>query len=260
MISLLLFCVTLGYSVLAVGVYLDKIPKFQLIAMTLILGQILLLVPQIETFSAVDPFVGLNAVSLFIGSTTLLVGYKSARMQMLFPPVFSIVALLLSIALISPQVPMTGVSTEVWVWIHLSLILLGYVAFILGGLTSCMYFFVQSRLKEKNLQGIARYPSLHILDRYNLISMWVGFCCLFTGSVAGVFWGLYTNIAFLSMMVDITIVGSFSLLSWYAVGLLGRYLGRRARWIAWFALIGFCSLTVFFLLSAIIGSWHLGAG
>ena len=77
---------------------------------------------------------------------------------------------------------------------------------------------------------------------------------MFAGILSGITWALHVD----KFTLDYTWIASFLLLGCYSIGLIGKFIGRRDRWMAWVSVIGLCSLSVFFFLSSLIGTWHIG--
>jgi ABC-type uncharacterized transport system permease subunit len=201
-----------------------------------------------------SPLIGLGSISLGL-IVAVILSLDKVRMNAVMRPGAAISALLLAIGLLSPNSSSMALSVENWVYVHLILILFGYAGFTIGAIIGGIYVIVQSRLKKRDLQGIADFPTLHSLDRYNFWCMIIGFSGLLSGVLSGVFWAL-SNGKVLSL--DLTVIISYLLLFWYSVALCSRYFGRRGRFAAWFSILGFSSLTIFFFLSSIVGNWHMG--
>lgn len=198
------------------------------------------------------PLLGLGGVALLLVWVSVLL---SAKMKTLQPALLSMAVIFLAFGLLSPNVPMVGVSKSVWIGLHLMLILSGYVACIIAGILGGAYLFVRTRLKSKDLKGLSKYPPLKTLADYNMLLLWIGLSGLSTGVLAGLLWAASNSVDF---QWDGTVWATFALLFWYACGLVAHYTLRNERWSAWFSIGGVCSLVVFFFLSAIIGEWHLG--
>jgi ABC-type uncharacterized transport system permease subunit len=200
------------------------------------------------------PLVGLGCISFGV-SLVVLISSKNPKMYALVRPGSAIAALLLTIGLFSPNSSSMALPERWWINVHVTLFILGYAGFTIAALVGGVYVIVQSRLKQRSLQGIAKYPALNTLDVYNFWCTLIGFAGLLTGVLAGIFWAFYNNT---ELSWDVTFVSSFILLVWYAIALTSRFFGRQGRWAAWFSVLGFSSLTIFFFLTSVVGNWHMG--
>lgn len=200
-----------------------------------------------------NPRCGLVAVSWLVVAAVLWF-LEHPKVRSIIPALTSGVALMLTMAILAPTQGSSVEEVQTWISIHLFLILVGYVGCILGGILGGTYIFVSSKLKSRNLKEIRRYPSLTTIAHYNFVTVGFGTMALFSGVAMGVFWALSTD----SFHWDATWIMSFGMLLWYSAGLIGRLLGKQARWDAWFSIVGLGSVTIYFVLSSILGSWHLG--
>ena len=207
----------------------------------------------ISDLSWTEPILGLSTVSWLIVVGCIMI-MKTPKFKTILSPVLGCVSLLVTLALLSPKPTSNAHDIQIWVWMHLLLILVGYVGCIIAGVFGGVYIYVQSKLKQKELKDIRRYPALKSLSEYNLLSTWLGAIGLFSGIVSGLTWALHVD----KFVLDYTWLASFGLLGCYTVGLGGKLLGRRDRWTAWVSVIGLCSLGVYFFLSSLIGTWHIG--
>lgn len=200
-----------------------------------------------------DPVIGLVGVSWLL-MAGMIWFIESAKIRSLVPALVSSTALMLTMALLAPSSGSSADEVQLWISIHLLLILIGYLGCVLGGVLGGAYIFVSSKLKSRNLKEIRRYPTLTTIARYNFLSIGFGTIGLLAGIVMGVFWALSNGV----FRLDVTWVMSFLMLGWYSIGLIGHLMGRQARWNAWFSIVGLGLLAVFFVFTSLIGSWHLG--
>jgi ABC-type transport system involved in cytochrome c biogenesis permease subunit len=119
-----------------------------------------------------------------------------------------------------------------------------------------MFLWVRARLKQKKLDGLARLPSLDVLDRFQFRAMLFGFVFLTLGIGAGGAWAA----ASLSdpWALDPKIIFTLCIWAWYGMALQVRLVsGRRGRWTALFSIVGFGGL-VFSLvgLNFLLSGWH----
>ena len=206
------------------------------------------------------PTVGLNAISIFLTALCGLLIYLRPKMKEVIKILVPLSFLFLLLSVMMPNSSAVSLSSSWWIYLHVSLILLGFGCFALSFSLSSLYLLVNRRLKRKQLQGIHRYPALEILDRYNSQSMMVGFLALTTGLSSGFFWALQQDS---KLELELTVISSLLVWCWYALGMYTRLrLGRRMRWAAWFGVIGFAGVVLLIFISAIfIGKWHFdGAG
>ena len=201
----------------------------------------------------VHPLVGLGFVSCML-SGILLTQLRHPKFDSMLRPGLALVILMLVIGMLSPKATIVAVSQKIWISVHVFLILVGYLCFTVGAIVGGMYIIVQTRLKQRKLEGINQFLSLPVLDQYNYRALLIGFGALLSGALSGIFWSLGND----NFSLDFTTSTTVVLLLWYAVALLSRYFGRQGRWIAWFSLIGFATLIIIIFLASVIGNWHFG--
>lgn len=203
----------------------------------------------------------LSATALGLGMAYIWLAHRQQQaIGMLLAP-FSVV--LLGTALVVPHRSVaaledTGYSP--WLPIHLGLIFSGLAGFAVSSAVGVMFLWVRSRLKQKRLAGLARLPSLDVLDRFQFRSMLFGFVFLTLGIGAGGAWAaasLTDPWAF-----DPKIAFTLCIWAWYGLALQVRLVsGRRGRWTALFSIVGFGGL-VFSLvgLNFLLAGWHSYGG
>lgn len=201
----------------------------------------------------VHPLVGLGFVS-YTMSGLLLTRLNHPKFDSMLRPSLALIILMLLIGMLSPKATIVAVSQKTWISVHVVLILVGYLCFAVGAIVAGMYIIVQTRLKQRKLEGINQFLSLPVLDQYNYRAVLIGFGALLSGALSGIFWALDND----NFSFDFTTGTTLLLLLWYAGALLSRYFGRQGRWIAWFSLIGFASLMIIIFLASVIGNWHFG--
>ena len=131
-----------------------------------------------------------------------------------------------------------------WVWIHITLAVIGIAAFVFNFVGGIMYLLQERQLKAKRPGAFYyRLPALATLDRLTFRTLALGFPFLTVGLMLGALWArsawgsafTFDPLAF------------FSLVAWiiYAGTLAGRaaagWHGRRA---AYFAIAGFAALVL----------------
>lgn len=202
----------------------------------------------------VHPLIGLGFVSYMI-SVLLLTQIRHPKFNSLLRPSLSIILLMLLVGMLSPKATLVAVSPEIWISVHVFLILIGYLCFAIGAIVGGMYIIVQTRLKQRKLEGINKFLSLPTLDRYNYRAVLIGFGALLSGALSGIFWSLdHDNFEF-----DFTMGTTIFLILWYAAALLSRYFGYYGRRVAWFSLLGYASLMIIVFFASVLGNWHFGA-
>jgi ABC-type uncharacterized transport system permease subunit len=221
--------------------------KFFLWGASLLHGLGILLALQDLVF--VHPLVGLGFVSYTV-SVLLLTQVRHPKFDSLLRPSLSIILLMLLVGMLSPKATGLAVSQELWIAVHVFLILVGYLCFAIGAIVGGMFIIVQTRLKQRKLEGINKFLSLPTLDRYNYRAVLIGFGALLSGALS------LDNDNF---EFDFTRGTTIVLIIWYAVALLSRYFGYHGRQLAWFSLLGFATLMVVVFLASVTGNWHFGA-
>lgn len=134
--------------------------------------------------------------------------------------------------------------SSAWIWVHITLALVGIAAFILNFAGAIMYLLQERQLKAKRPGAFYyRLPALETLDQLTYRTLALGFPFLTTGIVLGLLWA---RTAWGSVLA-FDPLAFFSFVAWviYAGTLAGRaavgWHGRRA---AYFAIIGFGALVL----------------
>ena len=129
---------------------------------------------------------GLLTVALLVSSGWMVLR-KQPRMDAARDILSWLTIVLLISSLIDPPAPTTGAVDTPWFILHFSLIFLGYGGMALSFVISAMFLVVRRRLKNKDLEGIGRLPSLDALDLLNFRSQSLGFVALTAGIAMGAF-------------------------------------------------------------------------
>jgi cytochrome c-type biogenesis protein CcsB len=131
-----------------------------------------------------------------------------------------------------------------WVWIHITLAMIGIAAFILNFAGALMYLLQERQLKTKRPGAFYyRLPDLQTLDRLTYRTLALGFPFLTTGLILGALWARTAW----GGVLTFDPLASLSFLAWtiYAATLAGRAVaGLHGRRAAYFAVLGFTMLVL----------------
>lgn len=152
---------------------------------------------------------------------------------------------LISAAALPQQIESLNPAVQnVWVLIHVSLTILGLVAFTVAFVMGVMYLIQERLLKSKRFNSLYdELPSLDLLDEFNRKAVVLGFPLLTLGMITGAI--LSQNIwkAYFSLQP----VETLTLVTWlfYLVMLHGRLtVGWRAKKAAYLAVLGFATVVL----------------
>ncbi len=199
----------------------------------------------------------LSGVSLGVGLAYLWVAQRTTRaLGMLLAPLAMVT---LGTAQVVPHrsvaaLAETGYSP--WLPVHLGLVFAGIAGFALSSMVGVAFLWVRRQLKQKNFSGLARLPSLEVLDRIQFRAMLFGFVFLTLGIGAGGVWAAVSLEE--TFVVDPKVLFTLLIWAWYGAALQVRLVaGRRGRWTALFSIVGFGGL-LFSLagLNFLLGGWH----
>lgn len=126
-----------------------------------------------------------------------------------------------------------------WIWVHVTLAMLGISAFVLNFAGGLMYLLQERQLKAKRPGALYyRLPSLETLDRMTYRALTLGFPFLTLGLFLGALWA---RTAWGSLFTfDPLAIFSFAAWLVYAATLSGRAVaGWRGRRAAYCAVVGF---------------------
>ncbi|MEO0602591.1 MAG: cytochrome c biogenesis protein CcsA [Myxococcota bacterium] len=199
----------------------------------------------------------LSAMSLGVGIAYLSVASHRLRaLGMLLAP---LALVLLGTAQVVPhrQVSaLTETGYSAWLPIHLGLVFAGIGGFALSSVVGVTFLWARRRLKQKNFAGMARLPSLEVLDRIQFRAMLFGFVFLTLGIGAGGAWAAASLQD--SFAMDPKIWFTLLIWAWYGAALQVRLVaGRRGRWTALFSIVGFAGLLFSLLgLNFLLSGWH----
>lgn len=146
--------------------------------------------------------------------------------------------------------------TSPWLPVHLGLMVAGLGGFALSSSVGALYLYVRNRLKQKRIAGLARLPSLEVLDRMQFRAMLFGFTFLTLGIAVG---GALASARLTGQWTfDPKVAFTATIWLWYAVALQVRLVaGWRGRLSALFSIVGFAGM-IFSLvgLNFLIGGFH----
>ena len=156
-----------------------------------------------------------------------------------------VVVLSLKASAARPDVEQLGLAFRgAWVWVHISLAMVGIAAFVLNFAGALMYLLQEHQLKAKRPGAFYyRLPDLQTLDRLTYRTLALGFPFLTTGLILGALWA---RTAWGSVLT-FDPLASLSFLAWaiYALILAGRAVaGLHGRRAAYFAVFGFSMLVL----------------
>ena len=148
----------------------------------------------------------------------------------------------------------TGYSA--WLPIHLGLVFAGIAGFALSSVVGVVFLWARRRLKAKRFEGLARLPSLEVLDRIQFRSMLFGFVFLTLGIGAGGAWAAASLQE--PFVMDPKVLFTLLIWAWYGAALQVRLVGgRRGRWTALFSIVGFGGLLFSMAgLNFLLTGWH----
>jgi ABC-type transport system involved in cytochrome c biogenesis permease subunit len=198
---------------------------------------------------------GLSALALWVA---LGWGWLRAqpRMESLGVLLIGLVVLLFGAAQLAPNAGGGTAREGLWFPAHVTLILVGLGGLAVSASLSSVFLFVQRQLKAKRFQGLARLPSLDVLDRRNYQAMSFGFVCLTAGMAIGGVWAATHPEA--SMGPTFTVWGTVLLWMWYAAALHARLVsGWQGRLAAVFGVGGFVGMGAMVAIAAVVlRGWH----
>jgi len=144
-----------------------------------------------------------------------------------------------------------------WLYIHIPLVILGYVALFIAFTAAILYLVQERELKSKSPRMLYhRFPSLEVCDDLAYRSLAIGFPLMTLGMISGVLWAHKANWG-PQWEFDTKILLSF--LTWLIYLLLIHYrliAGWRGKKAAYLAIAGFVSVLVTFVGSTYFSGFH----
>lgn len=131
-----------------------------------------------------------------------------------------------------------------WLYLHVSLIILGNTAFFLTFVAGVMYLIQERELKSKRPRAFYyRLPPLEAIDDLAYKSLTIGFPFITMGIISGAFWA--NAVWGPSWPIDPKVSWSFATWLIYLLLLFARWtVGWRGRKAAYFAIAGFVAIIV----------------
>jgi cytochrome c-type biogenesis protein CcsB len=133
---------------------------------------------------------------------------------------------------------------NMWVFVHVSLTILGLVAFTVAFVVGLMYLIQEKLLKSKRFNSMYdELPSLNLLDDFNRKAVLLGFPLLTLGMITG---GILSD-DILQAYLRLQPVETLTFVTWvfYLAMLHGRLtVGWRAKKAAYLAVFGFISVVL----------------
>jgi cytochrome c-type biogenesis protein CcsB len=141
------------------------------------------------------------------------------------------------------------------VWVHVTLSLLGTVAFAVAFVAGLMYLIQEHLLKSKHRNALYhKLPALDFLDDLNEKAISLGFPFLTLGIITGALFAEVSRGSFLNWNAEQ--IGALGTWLFYLVVLLGRVtVGWRAKRAAYLTVVGFAGV-IFTLVGVIMKGQH----
>ena len=141
-------------------------------------------------------------------------------------------------------------------FIHISLAIASYAAFLIAAILSAMYLFLHNRLKRKKWsQFLKKMPGLGTIDLYAFRFVVLGTPLLIASLILGIVWVGVTGEY--QLLVDPKVLNSLLVLAGYTYYFVQRYTNRAPgfRLAAW-NLTAFAIVVINFVVSNYISGFH----
>ncbi|MBI4460390.1 MAG: cytochrome c biogenesis protein CcsA [Acidobacteria bacterium] len=254
-VALALYSLGLLHAVLTVVRRRQKVFRVALSAFAL--GALFHLVSLVEDGLALQHFPITNlqeaaSLAAFLLAGAFLLVYWRYRFQSISVFVFPLVFVLTLTAALgrNPSYAEIPLLRTTWLYLHVSLIVLGNTAFFLTFIAGVMYLIQERALKSKKPRLFYRLPPLETIDDLAYKSLAIGFPFITLGIISGAVWA--SAVWGPEWPLDPKIAWSF--LTWliYLFLLFARWsAGWRGRKAAYFAILGFL---------AILATWGTNTG
>ena len=247
-IALVLYSLGLLHAVLTVVRRKQRVFRVALGAVTI--GAVLHLVALVEDGLAMGHFPATNlreaaSLAAFLLACAFLIGYWRYRFQPLGVLVFPLMFVLtLPAALERGTDSWDPILRTTWLYLHVSLIVLGYAAFFLTFAAGVMYLIQERELKSKRPRTFYnRLPPLEAIDDLAYKSLSIGFPFITMGIVSGALWA--SSVWGPTWPADPKIAWSFATWVIYLLLLCARAVGGwRGRKAAYGAILGFLAILI----------------
>jgi len=185
-----LYAVGLLHSILVLVRHGQSV--FPLAKSTFRIAAVLHTVAIVERFMFGDGYQTLSVCALLIAVVFLTVEWKyrfTGLSVVLFPLVF-----VMTLVSATERAPGPGANEpmgQIWLGVHILLVLAGYAALSLTAVAACAYLIQERRLKRKQTSSLLeRLPPLATLDNLISKSLGLGFAFLTLGLVFGIMWAV----------------------------------------------------------------------
>ena len=179
--------------------------------------------------------------------------YKIASLGIFAFPTIFVMTFIANLAYNSPDsIPATLRSN--WNYIHIPVVILGYVAFFVAFAAAVLYLIQERELKAKRVFH-NQLPSLEVCDDLAYRSLAIGFPLMTLGIISGALWA--QQLWGVSWMRDPKILLAF--LTWLIYLILIHYrliAGWRGKKAAYLAIVGFVGVLVTFSFTGLHASFH----
>jgi ABC-type uncharacterized transport system permease subunit len=200
-----------------------------------------------------------ESFSLFAAAAVLafLIVYWKYRIATLgvfaFPAIF-VMTFIAELAY-EPTASLSARPQSAWIYVHIALVVLGYVAFFIAFSAAVLYLIQERELKSKRT-FYSRLPSLEICDDLAYRALAIGFPLMTLGMLSGALWAQQIQ-GDVSWMSDPKILLTFFTWLIYLVLIHYRLIaGWRGKKAAYMAIAGFVGVVVMFSFSGIPTSFH----
>ncbi len=249
-VALALYSVGLAHAILTVAQRREKFFRVALGAISL--GAVLHLVSLVEEGLAVNHFPittlseSASLASVLLAASILFVHWRY-RFESLSVFVFPLVFVLTLPAAFDRSTEvwmMPPMLKTAWLYLHVSMIVLGYTAFFLNFAAGLMYLLQERELKSKRPRSLYhRLPPLESIDDLAYKSLTVGFPFITMGIVTGAIWA--STAWGPAWPMDPKIGWAFATWLIYLGLLFARWVaGWRGRKAAYIAIAGFLAILI----------------
>ncbi len=187
-----------------------------------------------------------TSLAAFLLASSFLLVYWRYRFRSISVFVFPLIFVLTFAAAVDRGETLAGnpLLQTTWLYIHVSLIVLGYTALFLTFVAGVMYLIQERELKSKKPRAFYhRLPPLETIDDLAYKSLSIGFPFITLGIISGGLWA--SSVWGPAWPLDPKIALSFMTWLIYLSLLFARWsVGWRGRKAAYFAIVGFLAMLV----------------